>query len=73
VVFPALQCPEEETEKLGLEGEEGEGRLSGLGVGEGHSICKDLRGRRQQREEASVTGALGGRCVQGNKAPEPGV
>ena len=47
--------------------------LSGLGVGEGHSMCKDLRGRRQQREEASVTGALGGRCVQGNKAPEPGV
>ena len=48
MVFPALQCPEEETEKLGLEGEEGEGRLSGLGVGEGHSMCKDLRGRRQQ-------------------------
>ena len=32
MVFPALQCPEEETEKLGLEGEEGEGRLSGLGL-----------------------------------------
>ena len=69
MVFPALPCPEE-TEKLGLEGEKGEGRHSRLGRGEAHSLCKDLRGRRQQREEVSVSGAVEGQVCAGNKAPE---
>ena len=56
VVFPALQCPAEETEKLGLDGEKGEGRH--FRCVWGNSMCKGLGGMRQHREGASVIRAL---------------
>lgn len=69
VVLPALQCPVGQTEELGLEGEGGEER---------HSVWQEQQvkrpgGTRQCRNEAGVTGALGGTCVPGNRALEPGM
>lgn len=65
VVLPALQSPAEETEKLGLEGEKGEGRHFRCVCG--NSMCKGPGGMRQHREGASVIRALrGGQvCARG--------
>lgn len=56
VVFPVLQCPVEETEGLGLQGERRERKA--FQVGEQH--MKSPGGTRQCRDGAIVTGALGG-------------
>lgn len=69
IVLPALQCPMEETEELGLEGERRDRKA--FQVGEQH--IKSPGGTRQCRDGANVTGALGGTCVPGNEAPEPGI
>lgn len=58
VVLPALQSPAEETEKLGLEGEKGEGRHFRCVCG--NSMCKGFGGMRQPREGTSVIRALRG-------------
>lgn len=69
-ILPALWCPVGETEELGLEREMGE--IKTLQVG-GTACAKTWRGRRQCRDRASITGALGNRYVSGSKAPEPGM